>query len=201
MSSSAAVTVVAAVAGTCGVAMVGWVLDARDTRRTRRDARPSKRSRYATTAFIILTAVGAAIAASSISVFWMVLALNFLLGIRENIPFSAYSMFSQPATTAWTLRFEDSKGELISIAKIGLAPHVMRKRFATEMHAARKRGISDMDAARRKAATVLAALLEQRRPSRGPLAASPITIVLIEYSLDSGKLITVKTPIMETTPP
>jgi hypothetical protein len=149
---------------------------------------------------VILAAVGAAIAAPVVAVLWATVALNFILGQRENVPFSTYPMFSRPATTAWTLRFEDSKGELIAIGKIGLAPHSVRKRFATELRAAQARGVRDVDAARHSAAAVVAALLEQHRPRRGPLAVSPIRIVLIEYVLESGRLLTVQTPITETTP-
>jgi hypothetical protein len=68
------------------------------------------------------------------------------------------------------------------------------------MRAARARGVRDVDAVRRDAATVLATLVEERRPPGGPLATRPIAIVLMEYSLDSGKVREVKTPIMETSP-
>jgi hypothetical protein len=42
--------------------------------------------------------------------------------------------------------------------------------------------------------------VEQHRPPAGPLASSGITIVLVEYSLASDGLVTVATPIMETSP-
>jgi hypothetical protein len=200
MNSLDTLTVVAAVAGSCAAALVGWLLGARGARRSRPEVHASRRWRSAVSAFVVLSAVAAAFAAPIISVLWMVIALNFLLGRRENIPFSTYAMFSTPATTAWTLRFEDSDGQLIAIGKIGLAPHIVRKRFETELQTARQRGIHDIGAARRSAAAVLAALLEQHRPPRGPLAASPITIVLMEYVLESGRLHTVHTPIMQTTP-
>ena len=109
-------------------------------------------------------------------------------------------MFSRPATKAWALRFEDSDGALIAIGKIGLGPVILQKRFETELNAARKGGIEDMRAARRSAAAVLAAQIEQRRPAHGPLATTPITIVLIEYTLESGQVLTVCTRLMETTP-
>jgi hypothetical protein len=132
-------------------------------------------------------------------VLWILVALNFLLGKHENVPFSTFAMFSSPSKRAWTLRFEGPNGELVPIGTIGLAPHAMRKRFEAELKAARARG-DDIGAARRSAAEVVAALLEQRRPLRGPLATRPITIVLMEYVLESGRLCTVRTPVMETTP-
>jgi hypothetical protein len=200
MNSLDTLTVVAAVTGSCAAALVGWLRGARGTRRSQSKVQLSKRWRSAATAFVVLGAIAAAIAAPVISVLWTVVALNFLLGQRESIPFSTYPMFSRPPETAWALRFEDSDGELIAIGQIGLAPHIVRKRFETELQAARARGIRDVGATRRSAAAVLAALFEQHRPARGPLAASPITIVLLEYSLDSGRLLMVRTPIMQTTP-
>jgi hypothetical protein len=159
-----------------------------------------KRWPSAVTAFVVLGAIASAVAAPVISVLWVLVALNQLLGQRENIPFSTYSMFSKPSETVWAVRFEDSEGGVIAIGKIGLAPHVMRKRFAAELRSARRRGINDVDAARHCAAATLATLVEQHRPPAGPLATSPITIVLMEYSLESGQLLTARTPILETTP-
>jgi hypothetical protein len=200
MNSLDTLTVVAAVAGSCAAALLGWLLGARGARRGQPEAQAPRTWRSAVTAFIVLGAAAAAFVAPIISVLWMVIALNFLLGQRENIPFSTYAMFSMPSPRAWTLCFEDSDGQLIAISKIGLAPHVVRKRFETELQTARRRGIHDMGEARRSAAAVLAAVLEQHRPPRGPLAATPITIVLMEYVLESGRLHTVHTPILETTP-
>jgi hypothetical protein len=200
MNSLDTLTVVAAVAGSCAAALVGWLLGARDARRGRLEVQAPRTWRSVVTAFVVLIAIAAAFAVPIISVLWMVIALNFLLGQRENIPFSTYAMFSMPTTRAWTLCFEDSDGQLIAIGKIGLAPQILRKRFETELQTARQRGIHDIGEARRSAAAVLAALLEQHRPPRGPLAATPITIVLMEYILESGRLQTVHIPIMETTP-
>ena len=76
----------------------------------------------------------------------------------------------------------------------------MRKRFTTELRAAHREGIRDVDAARRKAAAPLVALVEQHRPTAGPLATSPIAIVLVEYSMASEGLVTVKTPLVEAVP-
>ena len=200
MRSLDTLTVVIAVAGSCGIALLGWLLGPRIARWSRREGDLSRRWRGAIVTFVAFAAVCAAVAAPIVSVFWTIVALNFILGRRENVPFSTYPMFSKPTSTAWALRFEGSDGELIAIGKIGLAPHIMRKRFVTELRTARKRGVGDMDAARLSAASVIATLVEQHRPPGGPLAASPITIVLMEYVLDSGRLLTVRTPIMETRP-
>lgn len=200
MTSTDSLIVVSAVAVSWVVALVGWFLEAHTARTCLADARPSLRWRRAATVGIVLGAGAAAIAAPVVGVLWIVVALNFLLGTRENVPFSTYAMFSQPRAQTWTLRFEDCDGHLIAIGKIGLAPHVVQKRFATELRAAHERGVNDLATARRSAAGVLATLLEQHRPSAGPLATAPITIVLVEYMLESGKLRTVKTPIMEARP-
>jgi hypothetical protein len=200
MNSLDTLTVVAAVAGSCAAALVGWLLGARGARRGRPEVQAPRTWRSVVTAFVVVSAIVGAFAAPIISVLWIVIALNFLLGRRENIPFSTYAMFSRPTARAWTLCFEDAEGQLIAISKIGLAPHILRKRFETELQTARQRGIHDVGEARRSAAAVLAAVVEQHRPLRGPLAASPITIVLMEYVLEYGKLHTVHTPIMETTP-
>ena len=142
MNALGTLTVVTAAAGSCGAALVGWLLAARAERRGRPQPRPSQRWRSAVTAFLVVAAVVAAVAAPIVSVLWMVVALNFLLGQRENMPFSTYPMFSTPSAHAWTLRFEDSNGTPIAIGKIGLAPHIVRKRFETELRAARQRGIA-----------------------------------------------------------
>ena len=201
MSSPDTFTIVAAVAGSCAAALIGWLLGARSARRRRPEVRPSRWWRPTVTALVVILAVAAAIAAPIISVLWALVALNFVLGRRENFPFSTFPMFSQPATTAWALRFEDSDGALVPIGTMGVSPHNVKKRFATELNAARQRGISDLGAARRSAAEVLAIEIEQHRPSQGPLATSPIAIALIEYTLESGSLLTVRTTLMETTPP
>ena len=201
MSSLDATTVVVAVTGSCAAGLVGWLRGVRDARRGRPQLRASKRRQTALAALVVLGAIAAAIVAPVISVLWTVVALNFLLGRRENVPFSTYPMFSAPTNRAWTLCFEDSDGASIAIGQIGLAPNVLRKRFETELQAARARGIDDIAAARRNAAAVVAAVLEQHRPARGPWVGRPITIVLIEYILESGQLLRLRTPIMETPPP
>ena len=200
MTGIDALTVILAVAGSCAAALIGWLLSARRRGGSGPEPDPPKRWRSAVTAFIVLGAIACAIAVPVIAVLWALVALNQLLGQRENIPFSTYSMFSKPSTTAWAVRFEDSGGDVIAIGKIGLAPHIMRKRFAAELRSARRRGVDDVDAARRCAAATLATLVEEHRPPGGPLARSPITIVLMEYTLESGQLLTIRTPILETTP-
>jgi hypothetical protein len=194
------VVLAAAVATPCVVALLGWLTPARGGGRSLQDKPPSEKWRRAIGASLVVGAVAAAMAAPIISVLWVVVALNLLLGPRENVPFSTYSMFSMPSATAWALRFENRQGELIPIATMGLAPHIMRKRFVSELRAARRRGVRDVDAARRDAASVLATLVEDRRPPGGPLATKPIAIVLVEYSLDSGTVRQAKTRIMETMP-
>jgi hypothetical protein len=153
-----------------------------------------------TTPFIVLGAAAATIVAPITSAFWILVALNSLLGRGENVPFSTYAMFSNPRTRATILRFEDGDGHLIAIGKIGLAPHTVQKRFATELRAARLRGISDVAAAQRAAASTLTSLVEQHRPPTGLLATTPIAIVLVEYTVESGRLRTVRTPIAEASP-
>jgi hypothetical protein len=201
MNSLDTLTVVVAVAGACAAALVGWWRGTRAAHPGRPEVHASTRQRAVLTAFVVLGAIAAAIVAPVISVLWTVVALNFLLGRRENIPFSTYPMFSTPTNKAWALCFADADGELIAIGQIGLAPHIMRKRFETELQAARARGIKDIGTARREAAAVVAAVLEQHRPQRGPWAARPITIMLIEYGLESGRLVRARIPIMETPPP
>jgi hypothetical protein len=194
MSSAGTLTLVVAVAASCAVALAGWVASDRP------NARSSKRWRTATMSLMVASAIAAAIVAPAVSVFWLLVALNFAVGLHENVPFSTYPMFSNPEPKAWSLRFEDSNGQAVKIGKIGLAPHVVKKRFATELRAARERGIRDVADARRTAAGILAALVEQHRPPGGPLAACPITIVLVEYILESGQLRRVNVPILETSP-
>jgi hypothetical protein len=191
------VVLVAAVAAPCVVALIGWLTGGG---RSGHHENLSPKRRKVILASVGAGALVAALLAPSIAVFWVLLALNVVLGARENVPFSTYSMFSTPTRTAFALRFEDRDGELVPIAMMGLAPHVMRKRFAAEQRSARARGIRDVDAARRDAASVLARLVEEHRPSGGPLARKPIAIVLVEYSLDSGRVQQTKTPLMETSP-
>jgi hypothetical protein len=193
-------TVVVGVAVPCGVALLGWILDHRERRQGRAEFRPSGRQLKATRGFTIACAAVAAVLAPQVAVLWVLVALNILLGKSERVPFSTYSMFSSPDRTAWTLRFEDSGGHLVPIGKLGLAPHTMKKRFTSELRAARRQGIKDEDAARQSAVAPLAALVEKHRPPAGPLAADRITIVLVEYSMASEGLVTVKTPLVETVP-
>jgi hypothetical protein len=200
MTSLDSLTVIVAVAVSCVVALVGWPLGSRERRRGQPEILQSKRRLDATRTIIAICAAVAAVLAPLVAVLWVVVALNLTLGRRENVPFSTYAMFSRPDRTAWTLRFEDRDGQLVPIGKLGLAPHTMRKRFTTELRTAHRQGIRDVDAARRRAAAPLAALVEQHRPPAGPLASSGITIVLVEYSLASDGLVTVATPIMETSP-
>jgi hypothetical protein len=200
MNSLDSLTVIVAVAGSCAAAFVGWMRGSRFGRRSRLEVPPSKRWRSAVTAMVVLGAIAAAVAAPAIGVLWVVVGLNFLLGRRENVPFSTYPMFSRPSNKAWALQFEDSHGALIAMGAMGIAPQILRKRFETELEAARMRGIRDIGAARRSAAAVVSGVVEQHRPERGPWAARPITIVLIEYVLESGQLHRVRIPILETPP-
>jgi hypothetical protein len=200
MTSLDSLTVIIAVAVSCVVALLGWPLGSRERRQGRAEIRQSKRRLDVTRTVIAICAAVAAVLAPELAVLWGVVALNLTLGRRENVPFSTYAMFSRPERTAWALRFEDCDGRLVPIGTLGLAPHTMRKRFTTELRAARQQGIRDVDAARRRAAAPLAALVEQHRPPAGPLATSGITIVLVEYSMASEGLVTVETPIVETSP-
>jgi hypothetical protein len=158
-----------------------------------------KWSRVAT-ALVVLGAAAAAIAAPITAVLWVVVALNAILGGGENVPFSTYAMFSAPRKRSWILRFEDCEQHLIAIGKMGLEPHVVQKRFETELRTARLHGDGDEATARRTAASALATLVEQRRPPKGPLATTPIVIVFVEYTVESGKLRAIRTPIGESSP-
>jgi hypothetical protein len=201
MSSASSLTILAAVVGSCAAALGGWLAGARGVRRRRSEVRPSRRWRSTVTALIVLAALAGAFAAPLISVLWALIALNLVLGRRENVPFSTYSMFSQPDSQAWALRFEDSHGDVVPIGQMGVSPQNAKKRFDSEVSAARDQGILDLGAARRRAAELLATEIEQHRPTRGPWAASPITIALIEYHLESGSLETARTALVETAPP
>ena len=200
MTSLDSLTVVVAVAVACAVALLGWLFDYRERRQGRPEFHRSKRRRQTIRVSIAVCAAVAAVIAPELAVLWVLVALNFVLGSSESVPFSTYAMFSVPDSTAWTLRFEDRDGRLVPIGKLGLAPHTMRKRFTTELRAAQRQGIRDVDAARRKAAAPLVALVETHRPTAGPLATSPIAIVLVEYSMASEGLVTVKTPLVEAVP-
>jgi hypothetical protein len=199
MSSLDTLPLVVGVAAPCTVALAGWL--ANDRRADGPPTKPrSKRWRAAVAVSIMGVAIAGTITTPFIAVFWIIVVLNLVAGRHENIPFSTYAMFSRPNTRVWSLRFEDAKGDIVNIGKIGLAPHIVRKRFATEMRAARAKGIQHTGGAQRSAAEVLAALVEQHRPPGGPLAACPITIVLVEYILESGRLRRIRTPILETSP-
>ena len=200
MDRLSTLTLVAAVTIPCGLALAVWLFGSRNTRHHLATVRPSATLRSPLTVLVVLGMIAAALTAPIISVLWIVVALNFVLGHREYVPFSTYAMFSAPPRSAWTLRFEDPNGQLVPIGKIGLPPENMRKRFATEVRAARERGVDDISAARHVAAGVLAVQLDKHRPSRGPLATSPIAIVLTEYTRESGKLVVTRTHIMVATP-
>ena len=200
MTSVDSLTVVVAVGVACGVALLGWLLDHRERRQGQAELRRSRKGPQTTRVLIAVGAAAAAVAAPELAVLWVLVALNLVLGSSEAVPFSTYAMFSKPDSTAWALRFEDRDGRLVPIGKLGLAPHTMRKRFTTELRAAHRQGIRDVEAARRSAAAPLVALVERHRPPAGPLAATPITIVLVEYSLASEGLVTVKTPLVEAVP-
>ena len=200
MISADLLVVASAAAGSCALALLGWFLETRTSSGHPSDRTPSTPWRRAATVFVVAGAVAAAIAAPITAVLWVVVALNALLGGRENIPFSTYAMFSIPRQRPWILRFEDCDQHLIEIGKIGLEPHVAQKRFATELRTARLRGNGDEAAARRTAASALATLIDQRRPPAGPLATTPIVIVFVEYAVESGKLTAVRTPIGQASP-
>jgi hypothetical protein len=201
MDSLDALTVAVAVAAVGAAAVVGWALGARAPRRHQSVSPPSRRWRAGVSAFVVLGAVAGAVTAPVVAVLWVVVGLNFLLGRRENVPFSTYPMFSRPPDTAWALQFEDPDGELVAMGRIGLPPNIVRKRFETELQRARAHGIHDLGAARRSAAAVVATLVEEHRPAWGPLAARPITIVLVEYRADPGGLSRVRIPVLETPSP
>jgi hypothetical protein len=161
------------------------------------------RRRIATAVALVALAVVAAAASVAVPVlvvFWALLALNVVLGRRENVPFSTFPMFAHPKSTVWTLRFEDAAGALVPIGGMGLNPVFAKKRFATELQRERDKGSRDPDAARLHAATVIAEQIEQRRPATGPFASAAITILIVEYSVESGRLTQVQTPLIETSP-
>ena len=153
------------------------------------------------TALVVVGAGVGAVVAPVVAVLWVVVGLNFLLGGRENVPFSTYPMFSRPTETTWTLQFEDPDGELIAMGRIGLPPTIVRKRFESELRRARAEGRHDPADARRSAAAVVAGLVEEHRPAKGPLAATPVRIVLVEYTDGPDGLSRVRIPILETPSP
>ena len=89
---------------------------------------------------------------------------------------------------------------MIPVSALGVDPIAARKRFSTEEQAARARGVTDPNEVRRSAIAHLALEVEQRRPLNGPLASEPITISLNEYVLEGGRIRTVRTKLVETTP-
>jgi hypothetical protein len=155
--------------------------------------------RVATLVFAAL-AIATAFVWPVVAVFAAVVALDCLLGAGENIPFSMYPMFSQPSMRTWALRFEGPDGALVPIGLIGFNPQLAKKRFATEVGTARTLGIADVGEARRHAADVLVTEIHQHDRYQGPWSATPITIVFVEYSVESGELVTTHTPLAQTTP-
>jgi hypothetical protein len=200
MTSVDLLTVAFAAAGSCAVALLGWFVETRTSAGHPSDRTPSMQWRRAATLFVVAGAAAAAIVAPATAVLWVVVGLNALLGGGENIPFSTYAMFSIPRQRSWILRFEDCDQHLIEIGKIGLEPHVAQKRFATELRTARLHSNGYEAAARRSAASTLATLIDQRRPPAGPLATTPIVIVFVEYTVESGKLSALRTPIGKASP-
>jgi hypothetical protein len=159
------------------------------------------RLRILGTVAVAALAVAAAFFEPVISVFCVLVALNIIFGDGENVPFSTYSMFSNPPRTAWALRFEDPHGELVPIGKMGINPYITKKRFGTEVRVAREQGVADVDAARRRAAEVIAEQIEQHRPPRGQWSAEPITIVFVEYRLAAGGgRVRAQTALLDTAP-
>jgi hypothetical protein len=200
MGSADALTIIVAIVAVLALALVGWLVDARAARGGQPGGSASKRWRLVATSLVVVGAASAAIVAPIISVFWVLVALNFALGRPENIPFSTYSMFAHPAERSWSLRVEDAAGDLIPIAPLGLDPVAARKRFAADAQAAQADGVTGLQEARRLAAESFARDLEEHRPVRGPLAATTIKISLVEYVLDGRDVRTVRTPLVETTP-
>ena len=198
-----ATTIVVAVAAVVAASLLGWLFAARRTRAggsAWATPRSDRSWRMAVTASVVVGTVAAATQAPVIAVIWLLVPLNLLLGRRENVPFSTYPMFSKPAGTASALRFEDEAGSLIPVRQMGISPHTQEKRFHTEVRAARARGITDLDEARRAAAEVIAADIEAHRRPGARWANTPITISLVEYSLESGALETAHTTLLETRP-
>jgi hypothetical protein len=193
--------VVGFVAGGCAWALYGWFQGAADARRGCEQPSPSSRSQLAIARVVLAAAVVAALAAPATSVLWILVALNLTLGRRESVPFSTYSMYSEPKGETWSLRIEDMDGNLMPIAQLGILPTDAKKRFATETRAARRRGITDLGTARRCAAAALATEIEDRRPTDGPWANGQLRIALDAYRFESGKLVTSHTVLHEMAAP
>ena len=137
---AAELTIVLAIVLPGAAAVLGWYLGSRRAQQGRPIVRPSPAWRRAVTGVIVVGAVSARCSSPPvIAVFWALVACNFAFGRGENLPFSTYPMFSQPAEHAWSLRVEDAAGVVIPIAMLGVDPVVARKRFATDEHAAMER--------------------------------------------------------------
>jgi hypothetical protein len=149
---------------------------------------------------VVALALGTAIAVPTICVLSAVVALNLVLGRHENVPFSTYPMFSKPGGKTWALRFEGPGGERFPIAKMGISPQVAKKRFGTEVLAAHAGGVTDTSEARRLAAEAIAAQIQEHPRFRDAAGAHPITIVLMEYTLESGQVVALRTPLLTTSP-
>ena len=77
---------------------------------------------------------------------------------------------------------------------------LIQRDHSTSGRTARLHSNGDEAAARRTAASTLATLIDQRRPPAGPLATTPIVIVFVEYTVESGKLSALRTPIGTASP-
>jgi hypothetical protein len=157
------------------------------------------RPRIVATTLIVVIAAATAFVAPVVSVLALLVALNFVLGPGENVPFSTYPMFSEPTVTTWGLSFEHPDGTSLPIAMMGFNPQLARKRFATEMGVARSRGVVDVTAVRQYAAEVLASEIQEHKGFRGVWSAKPISVVFVEYRQVSGELVKVHTPMAQTT--
>jgi hypothetical protein len=200
MDSVSGVTILVAVGSACVAAALGWFVGARRAHRAQPVVAPTRKWRLVVTGIVVLGAIGAALVAPIVCVFWILVASNFILGQGENIPFSTYNMFSQPRDTAWALHFEDDAGEFVPIGLMGINPVDMWKRFASELDDAYRSGITDRRVAQRRAAEAIAIHLEQCRPESGRWSTTPIKIVLLEYFLQSGRITASQTLLAETTP-
>jgi hypothetical protein len=159
------------------------------------------RPRIMASVVVVALALTTAVAVPTICVLSALVALNFVLGRRENVPFSTYPMFSRPGGKAWALRFEGPGGERFPIADMGISPQVAKKRFGTEVSAAHVRGVTDLTEARRLGAEAIAAQIQAHPRFREASGVKPITIVLMEYTLESGHVVTLRTPLLTTSPP
>lgn len=73
----------------------------------------------------------------------------------------------------------------MNVASLGIMPPAARKRFAAKLLAERAKP-GDLSDAHERAAGVVVRWIDERRPSAGPLATEPITIVLVEYEFDGA---------------